>query len=112
MNIPPGKSGHPTISATGLRAYGAGGFMLDEQEEPRGCPRKYQARYVHGVPDEPTERMEYGKMFHRVLELAETEPDADPYEILTRVFPADMDPARMVEARRDLDAYLARESSP
>jgi hypothetical protein len=55
--------------------------------------------------------MRYGTVFHRMLEVAETQ-QIDPYAALAQVFPADMDPALFVEARRDLDAYLAREASP
>lgn len=111
VKIPVGKSGHPTVSATQLRTYGAGGFHLDEQEQPRGCPRKYQSRYVHGVADEPTDRMLYGRLVHRVFELVERD-GADPYEALLREFPPELDPDLMTEARRDLDDYLARQSSP
>lgn len=109
VRIPDGRSGHPTVSATQLRAYGAGGFGGGEQ--PRGCPRQYRARYVDRRDNEQTERMAYGILFHRVQEIA-VRDGLDPYEVLPRVFPATMEPALMAEARRDLDAYLARPPSP
>lgn len=112
MQPPIGPSGFPTVSATQLRTYGAGGFRLAEQEEARGCPRQYHAKYVeHRVREERPYELEYGGFFHRVLYLLEA-GDLTPDEALERAFPADADPAMFVEARKDLTAYLERGASP
>jgi hypothetical protein len=114
--IPPvGKSGFPTVSATQLRAYGAGGFRLDEQEAPRGCPRQYRARYVERrVAEEwedPDSNLMYGRVFHEVMALLAVE-DLTPEQAVDRVFPAAMDPRFWSELVTDLTRYLERPSTP
>jgi hypothetical protein len=105
-------SGYPTVSPNQLRKYGAGGF--GGQEESRGCPRQYFARYVeHRVVEDrdPSGRMAYGSMFHDVLHRIERD-DVTPDEALEQAFPPDMSPELFTEARSDLLQYLSRGSSP
>ena len=113
MQIPKGPNGHPTVSATQLRTYGAGGFLLDQQEQEQGCPRLYKAKYIEKrVPK--TDRaypLVYGAFVHDALFLMEEE-DVTPDEALERACPVDGDPARFAVARKDLTAYLERGASP
>lgn len=113
MRIPDGPTGFPTVSATQLRTYGAGGFRLDSQEEAKGCPRQYRAKYVERrvQEDERSYPLVYGSFFHDVLFTMEQE-DIGPDEALERCFPADAEPEMWAEARADLTAYLERGASP
>jgi hypothetical protein len=108
MKIPIGPSGFPTVSPSQMRVYGAGGFELEEQEQDRGCPRQYKARYVdRTVPDIKSDILRYGSLIHDCFYLMEEE-GIGPEEALERCFPADMDPKYWREALDDLDAYLVR----
>lgn len=111
-NASEGRSaGQPTVSPSQFRTYGAGGFMLDEQETNRGCPRRYKAKYVDRVvEDESSYPLEYGTMFHRIMELMEE--GKTPEEALMEAFPVTADPEMIAEARADLDRYLQRPNSP
>lgn len=113
MKIPNNKiTGGPTMSASQLRTYGAGGFRLDEQEEAKGCPRLYKAKYVERrVVEERSEILAYGSFMHDVLFRLENE-DLTPEEALEQCFPVDLDPSYWVEARKDLTAYMERGASP
>lgn len=112
MRIPNGPNGHPTVSASQLRTYGAGGFTLDDQEAQKGCPRLYNAKYVERVvPDESSYELDYGRFFHDVLFRME-EDGLTPDEALLEAFPANGTPEMMAEARADLTAYLERGASP
>lgn len=113
MKIPHNDvTGGPTMSASQLRTYGAGGFRLDEQESVRGCPRLWKAKYVeHRVHESRSDPLAYGSMMHDVLFRLEQE-DLTPEEALERCFPVDLDPSFWVEARKDLTAYLERGASP
>lgn len=112
MQIPDGPNGFPTVSATQLRTYGAGGFRLAEQEDAKGCPRLYKAKYVEKrVGDDRGWNLRYGAMVHHALYLMEEEA-IGPEEALDRAFPADMTPEDYKEALADLTQYLERGSSP
>jgi hypothetical protein len=113
VRIPNGPSGFPTLSPTQLRAYGTAGFTLADHEEPRGCPRLYHAKYVLGrLPaEDDSHPLRHGSYVHRVLYLMEAE-QMDPDEALLRAFPAATTPEAFAEARRDIDAYLARPATP
>jgi hypothetical protein len=45
MQIPDGPNGFPTLSASQFRTYGTGGFLLEFNEEPKGC-RGVSQQYV------------------------------------------------------------------
>lgn len=112
MRIPDGPSGFPTLSPTQLRAYGAGGFRLSEQELPRGCPRQYKARYVERrVPAEFSYELDHGRFVHEVLYLME-DRGLTPDEALVAALPAGSTPESFAEARADVDAYMQRGASP
>lgn len=113
MKIPVGPNGFPTLSATQFRTYGAGGFLLDEQEAAKGCPRLYKAKYVekrteHG---QRSEAMWFGSFFHDVLFRME-EDGLSPDEALAAAFTPDMPQRFWTEARSDLEKYLERGASP
>jgi RecB family exonuclease len=108
MQIPIGRSGFPTVSPSQLRVYGAGGFEIEEQEQARGCPRQYKAKYVDKeVPDVRSDVLDYGSLIHECLYLMEEE-SIGPEEALERCFPAHMDPKFWTEALEDLEQYLLR----
>lgn len=108
MKIPTGPSGFPTVSPSQLRVYGAGGFELEEQEEDRGCPRQYKARYVdRSVPETFSEILAYGSLIHDCLYRMERD-SIGPEEALERCFPPHLDPKYWREAMDDLDQYLLR----
>lgn len=112
MRPPDGPTGHPTVSVTSLRRYGAGGFYLDEQEAERGCPRQWRAWYVEKrVPEETSYALAYGSLFHDVM-FRMVEDGMTPEEALEACFPPDGDPRMLDEARRDLARYLERGASP
>jgi hypothetical protein len=116
MKIPDGPNGYPTVSATQLRTYGAGGFRLAEHEDARGCPRQYRAKYVdHTVPENlPTPyELAYGSMFHEVLFVME-EQESTPKEALDTAFRnyPNLTPEAYEEAWADLTGYLERGASP
>lgn len=102
-----------TVSPSQMRTYGAGGFMLDEQETTRGCPRRYKAKYVDKIVEDDEEEsypLKYGTFFHSVMERLH-EGDT-PEEALVNAFPADGTPEMMQEARDDLARYLERAANP
>lgn len=112
MKIPAGPSGYPTLSPTQLRAYGAGGFRLSEQELPRGCPRQYKAKYVEKrVPPQSSYELDHGRYVHLALYLME-EQGLTPDEALVAALPAGSTPESFAEARSDIDAYMERGASP
>jgi len=112
MKIPAGPSGYPTLSPTQLRAYGAGGFTLDEQELPQGCPRQYKAKYVERrVPPESSYELDHGRYVHKALNLME-EQGLTPDEALVAALPHGISPEGFAEARKDIEDYLARGASP
>lgn len=101
-----------TVSASQLRTYGAGGFRLTEQEEARGCPRQYKAKYVeHRVAQEFSYPLVYGRTVHEVLWLMEEE-SIGPEEALDRCFPPELEPEAYREMLDDLTAYFERGASP
>lgn len=113
MEIPKtGPDGAHMLSATQLRAYGAGGFRLTQHEEGRGCPRLYRARYVERrVKETRPFPLRYGGMLHDALYLMEEEA-ISPEAALDRVFLPDFGPETYTEALRDLRKYLERGASP
>lgn len=113
MQIPIGASGFPTVSATQLRTYGAGGFRLIVHEEQRGCPRQWKAKYVERRVEagDRSYALRYGSLVHAVLYVMEEE-GLDPEEALDRCFPADAEPEMFAEARKDLQAYMERRAMP
>lgn len=113
MLIPYGPDGSPaeglpTLYVSRLRAYGAAGFLLDEHESQRGCPRQYRKKYVEEVvPRESTDQQAYGSAIHGALYLMEEEMLA-PEVALQRVWPASLGPEWWAEAVADLNKYLER----
>lgn len=102
----------PTVSASGLRTYGAGGFRLTDQEQEKGCPRLFRKKYVEGgLPEQRSYALEYGGLIHRVLYRME-EDGIGPEEALDLEFPAHLPPEAYKEALDDLTAYLERGASP
>lgn len=100
------------MSPSQLRTYGAGGFRLLQQEESRGCPRQYKAKYVEERLVEPfSYPLAYGSMVHEVLYLMEEEA-IGPEEALDRCFPPELPPEAYREALDDLTDYLERGASP
>lgn len=113
MKIPtPEGYEFPTISPNGLRTYGSGGFALDGIEQPRGCPRKFYHRYVL-QEDDPSESypLKYGSMFHKALELMESE-GLDPDAALAEAWDTSLPPEAYEEALADMRHYLDRPSTP
>jgi hypothetical protein len=107
------KTGFPTISATQLRTYGAGGFALDEQEETKGCPRQWKAKYVDRVVDDGPRSypLQYGSFIHEVFYAMEQD-GLSPEEAVEAKFPVDGDPKMIQEALDDLRGYMERGSTP
>jgi hypothetical protein len=113
MRIPTNeKIGFPTVSASQLRTYGAGGFRLGEQEEAKGCPRQYKAKYVERrVPDQRGYALRYGSYWHEVMYRMERD-DLSPDEALLACLPIDAGPEMLAEGKADMAAYLERGTSP
>lgn len=113
MRIPDGPTGEMTVSPSQLRVYGAGGLRLDSQEDERGCPRLYKARYVDKIVlrDDDSYPLNYGTYFHRILELMDAD-GLDPDEAIRSAFEPSWPPEFITEARTDLDNYLARGAAP
>lgn len=110
-----GPSGFPTVSASQMRTYGVGGFQLDDQEEAKGCPRLWNAKYVERrtevVDEPPSFSLLYGSMIHRVFYRMEQE-GIGPEEALDLEFEPSMTPEDHEEALADLRAYMERGASP
>lgn len=113
MQIPAGPNGKPTLSASQFRTYGTGSFSLEETELPKGCPRKYHAKYVarEEVVEEFSYPLRYGSMFHRIMQHMD-EDQMDPDEALSAAFDAQLPYEMWQEARADLENYLSRGSAP
>lgn len=113
MQIPAGPNGKPTLSASQFRTYGTGSFSLEETELPKGCPRKYWAKYVERaeVKEEFSYPLQYGSLFHKILQHMD-EDQMDPDEALAAAFDPSLPYEMWQEARADLDGYLARGSVP
>jgi CRISPR/Cas system-associated exonuclease Cas4 (RecB family) len=113
MQIPDGPNGFPTLSASQFRTYGTGGFLLEFNEEPKGCPRKYHSKYVlkEKYPEEFSYPLVYGGMFHRVMHLME-EPGLTPDEAIAEAFEPEYPQEMWTELREDIDRYMARGSAP
>lgn len=110
MRIPKRKDGEePCLHTQHLRTYGAGGFRLTMQEEMRGCPALYRAKYVdYRVPaGEERWQLSYGTAIHRALYLME-ERAIGPEEALEQAWPADLPIELWKEAKADLNRYLER----
>jgi hypothetical protein len=101
------------VSATQLRTYGAGGFRLLDQEESRGCPRQYHAKYVDHRPEfgEKAFPLLYGGVVHEALYLMEEE-GLSPEDALARVWDPALEPEAYEEAIEDLNGYLERGATP
>jgi PD-(D/E)XK nuclease superfamily len=113
MKIPDGPNGFPTLSASQFRTYGTGGFLLEFNEEPKGCPRKYHAKYVDRVdlPQEFSYPLVYGGLFHQVMFLMD-EKGLTPEEAAEEAFDPSMPQEMWTELRADLENYMARGASP
>lgn len=117
MKIPVSKdTGFPTVSPSMLRKYGAGGFDLEEQEQPRGCPRQWKAHYIDRIRGPRNPVLEYGTIIHRAFQLMESE-QLPPDEALEKAW-ADGDPVVVMdqtwfdEASEDVQRYMERETTP
>ena len=112
MRVPDGPTGYPTVSISQLRTYGAGGEYIEGQEDDRGCPRLYRAKYVdRTVPRQVTYPLAYGTFVHQVLYLIEGD-GLTPQEAIEASFGPGDDPAMLTEIRADLDRYLSRGATP
>ena len=113
MQIPDGPNGFPTLSASQFRTYGTGGFLLEFNEEPKGCPRKYHNKYVlkEKHPEEFSYPLVYGGMFHHVMFLME-DKGLTPDEAMTEAFQPEYPQEMWTELREDMDRYMARGTSP
>jgi hypothetical protein len=113
MMIPDGPNGFPTLSASQFRTYGTGGFLLEFNEESKGCPRKYHSKYVlkEKYQEEFSYPLVYGGMFHHVMFLME-EKGLTPDEAMAEAFDPSYPFEMWTELREDLDTYMARGSSP
>lgn len=113
MNIPDGPNGHPTLSASQFRTYGTGGFLLEFNEETKGCPRKYKAKYVDKVKmvEEFSYPLVYGGMFHHVMFLMD-EKGLNPEEAMEEAFDPSYPQEMWTELRADMENYMSRGSSP
>lgn len=113
MKIPDGPNGFPTLSASQFRTYGTGGFELEFNEEPKGCPLKYWSKYVlkEKYPEEFSYPLVYGGMFHHVMFLMEDKgltPDEAMAEAMQPEYPVEM----WTELREDIEKYLSRGAAP
>lgn len=114
VKIPDGPNGFPTLSASQFRTYGAGGFRLEDQEDDKGCPSLYFAKYVaeERLPEQAKSyELRYGSMFHQMLYRME-EDGLTPDQALVECFDVTLPPEAMEEARRDLYAYIERGAAP
>lgn len=109
--VPRNAAGHPQVSISQLRRYGAVDLASgaeDATETIRGCPRAYALTYGHGqVPELPSRPAEMGTTLHRALHWME-EHAVGPEEALGSVWPATLGPRDYMEAERILTEYMIR----
>lgn len=107
--VPTDKEGRPRFSISQFRTYGAADVVMEEQEDPRGCPRQYHRKYVlHNVPrDIRPAPLALGSLFHDVLHTMERD-NTGPEEALEACWPARMPPRDMARVKEVLLKYLDR----
>jgi PD-(D/E)XK nuclease superfamily len=107
--IPTDDEGRPIVSVSQWRTFGAADLMLDEQEQPRGCPRQYHRKYVlKDVPPEiRNDAARAGTMLHAALHWME-EHDTGPEEALTATWNPQLPPEMFEKLKEVLLAYLDR----
>jgi hypothetical protein len=109
MEVPRDAEGRPRFSISQFRSYGAAELVLDEGEEPKGCPRLYRKKYVEkSLPPQPrSPQLEFGTVMHRVLEVMENDTTG-PEDALQRVWSPVLGEDDWVRAKETLETYLAR----
>jgi CRISPR/Cas system-associated exonuclease Cas4 (RecB family) len=109
--VPRNAAGHPQVSISQLRRYGAVDLASgaeDATEIVRGCPRAYALTYGHGqVPELPGRPAEMGTLLHRALHWME-EHACGPEEALGAVWPPTLGVLDYGDAERILTGYLER----
>jgi hypothetical protein len=107
--IPTDDQGRPIVSVSQWRTYGAADLVLDEHEEPRGCPRQYHRRYV--LKDIPprvrNQAARAGTLLHEALHYME-EHDTGPEEAIAAVWNPRLPPETFAELKEVLLSYLDR----
>jgi hypothetical protein len=111
LRVPRNAAGHPQVSISQLRRYGAVDLATggeDATESVRGCPRAYALTYGVGeVPEFRSKAAELGILLHRALHHME-EQICGPEEALGAVLTSTTGLVGYTEARRILDDYLTR----
>lgn len=113
MRIPEGPrgtpaEGKPTLRTSHIRAYGGAGMVLNGEDDLRGCPRQYKAKYVERrVTEGEQVNLLYGQALHQALYRME-EDMVGPEDALASAWPAQLPIEQWTEAKADLDAYLER----
>jgi hypothetical protein len=112
MQIPL-KDGRMTVSVSQLRVYGAGGNFMDDQEDDRGCPRLYEAKYVNrDLPDEePSYPLIYGSLLHSVLQKM-IDDGMDPESAIEASITTEHTIEMVDELKADIEKYLNRGADP
>lgn len=107
--IPTDDHGRPIVSVSQWRTYGAADLTLDEHEQPRGCPRQYQRKYVtRDVPPQiRNQAASAGTLLHEALHHME-EHDTGPEEALTAVWNPTLPPESFADLKDVLLSYLDR----
>jgi hypothetical protein len=107
--IPTDEQGRPIVSVSQWRTYGAADLVLDEHEQPRGCPRLYRRRYVDKdvPPDIRNQAAREGTLLHEALHHMEDQ-DTGPEEALTAVWNPALPPEAFATMKDVLLSYLDR----
>lgn len=100
-----------TVSASMLRTYGSSDVRGDDHEDDRGCPRRWKAKYIDGLTEEPSYALTYGSLVHRVLELI-ADDRYDPTQAVIEALGPEHSLEMVDELLNDIETYLARPSSP
>lgn len=100
-----------TLSPSQLRTYGSADVRTNEQEEDRGCPRRWKARYVDRVKDDEfSYPLIYGSLFHRVMENV-VAAGTDPHEAVLDAITGEVTVEMVDELLVDIETYMARPTS-
>lgn len=107
--IPTDEQGRPIVSVSQFRTYGAADLALDDQEDPRGCPRQYHRKYVaKDIPPEVrNQAARAGTLLHQALHHMEDQ-DTGPEEALTAVWNPRLPPEQFALLKEVLLSYLDR----
>lgn len=109
MQVPRDEKGRPRFSVSQFRTYGATEALMDELEDPRGCPRLYRRKYVDkDVPGgvRPS-YLTLGTVLHNALHVMERD-SVSPEEALEVSWSPRLDLSHWLDAVQTLGSYLAR----